>query len=139
MWFGSTGEVTVLSQSCGAQELDYQLNNGWVAFTDPDSEDHLQVWTLSGLCEKKQITDLESSSRINALGPNGELTFENGGRLYLAMLDSTVIEIGSSSCESFWQDGQWFVIDEGTLSVVPEPSTLLLVGIGGLALLRKGN
>ncbi len=137
--YGTSGEVTLTS----ARSLepyppsDYQVDNGWVAFTDLDSEGHLQVWALSPLGEKIKITDGESSSRIDALGPNGELTFENGGRLYLAMLDSTAIDIGSSSSKSFWQDEQWFLIDGGTLSVVPEPATLLLLSLSAVMLTKK--
>ena len=137
--YGASGEVTLTTarSSYPGSGRHYQVNNGWIAFTDLDSENHLQVWTLSPLGEEIKITDLGSSSRISALGPGGELTFDNGGRLFLAMLGSTPIDIGSSSCASYWQDGQWFVIDGGTLSVVPEPATLSLLALGGLAILRR--
>ena len=43
-------------------------------------------------------------------------------------------EIGHPIGVAFWAAGDG-AVDDATLSVVPEPTTIVLVGIGGLALL----
>ncbi|MBM4135295.1 MAG: choice-of-anchor D domain-containing protein [Nitrospira sp.] len=90
---------------------DYQVNNGWTAFTKSGTAGELQVWLRSPSGEQQQITHFGSSSRINALGPNGDVTFTNGNRLYLGRPDSKpIIDIGSSLGRSLWEDNQWLVI-----------------------------
>lgn len=88
---------------------DYQLNNGWIAFTKSGSDNTLQIWVRSPSNQETKITFWGTSSRIGALSPGGEVTFINGNRMYLSGPGLTAIEIGSTLGRSFWQNGEWFV------------------------------
>ena len=88
---------------------DYQLNNGWIAYTKLDASEQLQIWTRSPTGVDNQVSFFATSSRINSLAPNGDVTFNNGNRLYLARYNATPIDIGTDLGKSFWQDGEWFV------------------------------
>lgn len=109
--YGTAGEVILSpasSQGPGPGS-DYQLNNGWIAFTKPGTDSTLQVWVRSPSGKETKLTFWGTSSRIAALSPDGEVTFVNGNRLYLSGPGLTMIEIGSSLGRSFWQNDQWHV------------------------------
>lgn len=146
VFLNSEGELILSSnRPAVTQGIDYQINNGWVAFTDFDENDNLQVWTISPSGEMEQVSDIGGQVKIDALGPNGELTFQNGSRTYLATHDSAPLDVGPASQRYYWrtntflQDGQWYAIDGGTLSLIPEPATLGLIAIcsGGLYFKRR--
>ncbi|MBI2927072.1 MAG: hypothetical protein HYY24_15360 [Verrucomicrobia bacterium] len=88
---------------------DYQVNNGWVAFTKLGTGGQLQVWTRSPTGAETQITFFGDSSRIEALAPNGEVLFRHGRR-FLSRSGVTPLDISSSLGRVFWQDGHWWVI-----------------------------
>jgi hypothetical protein len=104
--FTETAEI-ILAPAPGG---DYQLNNGWIAFTKAGADGSLQVWTRSPAGDLRQVSFFGTSSFINALGPNGDVTFINRNRLYLSRSGAPAVEISSNLGRSFWQDGQWFVI-----------------------------
>lgn len=110
--YGISGEVILspASSQSPSPGVDYQLNNGWVAFTKSGSGGELQIWVRSPSNQETKITFWGTSSSIGALSPGGEVTFINGNRMYLSGPGLTTIEIGSNIGRSFWQDGQWYVI-----------------------------
>lgn len=109
--YGNSGEKTLASAR--SQEpnpgFDYQLNNGWIAFTKSGSDSKLQVWVHSPSGQETKLTFWGTSSSIAALSPEGEVTFINGNRMYLSGPGLNAIEIGPSLGRSFWQNGQWYV------------------------------
>ena len=109
--YGAAGEIILSSaRSQGPSPgNDYQLNNGWIAFTKSGSDNTLQVWVRSPSGQETKLTFWGTSSRIAALSPDGEVTFINGNRMYLGGPGLTTIEVGSSLGRSFWQNGQWHV------------------------------
>jgi hypothetical protein len=120
---------------------DYAVSGEWVAYTNLGPSGNLQIWMLSPSGEARVVTAPETSSRISTLAPNGELAFVNNSRLYLQLSDLPAFDIGSSSCRSLWRDGQWFVIDGGTLSEVSAPQVVPLPGaalLGALGLVTAG-
>jgi hypothetical protein len=110
--FGAGGE-TILAPSRSQEPIpdrDYQLNNGWIAFTKAGADGNIQVWTRSPAGVLRQVSFFGTSSSIDGLGPDGSVTFTNQQRLYLSQPNSTTMEIGSALGHSFWQDGHWLVI-----------------------------
>ncbi len=88
---------------------DYQVNNGWVAFTRLGTGGQLQVGTRSPPGTETQIPFFGDSSRIEALAPNSEVMFRHGRR-FLSRSGAMPIDINSGLGRIFWQDGHWWVI-----------------------------
>src|SRR5690349_17476587 len=66
-----------------APHSDYEANAGWVAFTRLDAGGALQIWTRSPAGVIARVTSFGTSSRIDALGPDGTVVFTNGSRRYV--------------------------------------------------------
>jgi hypothetical protein len=94
---------------------DYQVSNGWVAFTKPGTGGQRQVWRRAPNGSQEQISFFGSSSTIDALASNGEVMFVSGSRRYLVPVGAPAIEIGSSLGRSFWQNGSWYIVIGRTL------------------------
>lgn len=109
--YGTSGEeiLSPARPQSPSPGSDYQLNNGWIAFTKTGSDNTLQIWVRSPSKQETKLTFWGTSSRIVALSPGGEVTFINGNRMYLSGPGLTAVEIGSSLGRSFWQNGEWFV------------------------------
>jgi len=107
-----TGDVTLTADLPyeGQPQQDYQVSNGWVAFTKPGTTGQRQVWLRAVDGSQQQISFFGASSSIAAIAPNGEVTFVSGSRLYLKKPGASAIEIGSNLGRSFWLNGSWFVI-----------------------------
>jgi hypothetical protein len=94
---------------------DYQVANGWVAYTKSGVASDRQVWSHSPTGDDAQVTHFGTSSSINALGPNGEIALINafGGasRRYLALPDYSTIprDISSDLGSAFFQNGNLFI------------------------------
>jgi len=86
----------------------YQVNNGWAAFTIPGVDGVLQVWLRSPAGDLTQESFFGMSSRIKALGPNGDLLWVTANRTYFDTPGAMPVDIGSSLCKPFYQDGQWY-------------------------------
>jgi hypothetical protein len=110
--YGTEGE-TILAPAQSQQplpEIDYQVDNGWIAYRKPGTGGQSQVWTRSSSGVESQVSFFSTSSRIDSIAPSGEVTFINGGRRYLAQPASIPIDINSWLGYSFWQDGHWYVV-----------------------------
>jgi hypothetical protein len=109
--YGESGKITLatLPQHRESEAWGYQVNDGWVAYNKLGSGGQLQVWTHSPSGQDTQISFFGSSSQIDSLAPNGEVTFVNRDRLYLSKPGLVPVDISSSLGRSFWQNGQWYV------------------------------
>jgi hypothetical protein len=85
---------------------DYQLNNGWIAFTKLNAFGQTQVWRRSPTGQEIQLSFFGTSSFVDSLGPNGEVSFINNNRRYLAIPDQPLFQVGSGLGQSAWLDGQ---------------------------------
>ncbi|MCU1264854.1 MAG: hypothetical protein JWM21_1172 [Acidobacteria bacterium] len=101
---------------------DYQVNEGWAAFTRLGTGGQRQVWTRSPDGIENQLSFFGTTSTIGALGPAGELTFLNGGRTYLARANQSPANIASDLGVSFARDGHWYVTIGRSLFLVTDPS-----------------
>jgi hypothetical protein len=113
---------------------DYQINNGWVAFTRPGTGGQSQVWTRSPAGQETQITYFGDSSRITALAPNGEVMYEHG-KHYLSRPGVVPIEINSSLGNPFWQENAWWITVGRTLfkvntATIPAMGDLFMTTVG---------
>ena len=76
-----------------SQGRDYQINNGWIAFTDIGSSGQKQVWTLDPSNVKVKRNAFGTESTIVHLASNGELIFTFSGEYYLSKPDGTFTQI----------------------------------------------
>jgi hypothetical protein len=97
--------------------VQYQMNNGWVAFTKPGSTEQSQIWTRSPSGTDAQRSFFSTSSKLESLGPQGEVTFLNPfnpaimptGR-YLALPGALPILISSASGRVKWDGGKLLLL-----------------------------
>ena len=117
--YGLDGELTLASDLSNQPSpyFDYQVNNGWAAFTRY-SVGQLQVWNWSPEGVETQVSYFGTDSRIDALAPNGGVSFTNGQRLYLNDVDIINTEIGSSLGKRFYQNGLWYSVIGRTIFIV---------------------
>jgi hypothetical protein len=99
---------------------DYQVNNGWAAFTRVGVDGVSQVWLRSPAGDVTQLSFFGSSTSIDALGPNGDATLISRYRRYYCTSGAMPIDVGSSQGKSFYQDGQWYaIIGRSLFSITP--------------------
>jgi hypothetical protein len=88
----------------------FQARNGWVAFTKPGTSGQTQIWTRSPSGVLLQRTFFGSSSTLESLGPNGEVTFlVNNGR-YVSLPGAQPWWVNSVQGRVRWQDGKLLII-----------------------------
>jgi hypothetical protein len=115
---------------------DYQLSNGWTAFTRTGGGGELQVWVRSPSGEQNQLTFFSTSSIIDALAPTGEVMFVHDDRRYLAVppfSTGAAVDIGPAFGRSIWLDGQWIIVMGRSLfsiNAAPLPVTLSVTKAG---------
>jgi hypothetical protein len=110
--YGESGEVILTPPRTQepAPGTDYAARGGWIAYTRPGSGPELQIWVRSPQGVNSQLSFFGSSSWIDALSPNGELTFVHGATRYLAAPGREAVQINSRLGQGLWQDGQWLVV-----------------------------
>jgi hypothetical protein len=94
---------------------NYQLNNGYIAYTKPDTAFHLQVWLRSPSGISRQITSFNGNSRIDLLSPNGDLTFIYGTyfntlqRYFANRSTGLITAIGGGNGQVYYRDSTWYL------------------------------
>jgi hypothetical protein len=95
---------------------DYQINNGWVAFSKVENKDMQNIWLRSPEGEMKQVTYFNSRCRLKMLGPNGDIVFNNQSEepphdgMYMAGWDMPPVFIGGHTGQVFWQDQEMYKV-----------------------------
>lgn len=96
----------------------FQTRNGWVAFTKPGTTGQAQIWTRSPSGALLQRTFFGSSSTLESLGPNGEVTFFfnssppsliNNSR-YVSLPGAQPWWVNRAQGLARWQDGKLLII-----------------------------
>jgi len=136
---GAGGETTLSTYGSDNQGVnpddDYQIANGWVAFTQPDAGLKHQVWLRSPMGSEQQLSLAANSSRIDLLTGNGEVTFVTKDNLQLDAQrllktgSASPFQLNSGQGKSFNIGGQWHVAIGRSLfayspGVVPSTTTL---------------
>ena len=88
---------------------DYQVNNGWIAFTELGGLGQTHVWTRNPSGNIIQRTAYGSNSYIDELSSDGEVMLINSGRRYLSNTAAQSINVGSSLGSSTKIDGVWYL------------------------------
>jgi hypothetical protein len=94
---------------------NYQLNNGFIAYTKPDAAYHLQVWVMDRSGNSSQITSFAGNSTIDLLGPNGDLTLictagSSTRRRYFANRSTGLLtDIGTANGLVYYRDSAWYL------------------------------
>jgi hypothetical protein len=91
----------------------YAVENGWAAYDLYDASAIAQIWVRAPDGTIRQATHASSRATIVALGPNGELVYDDGWRRYvvLAPYTGTPVDIGNARREGWvrWRDGGLYV------------------------------
>jgi hypothetical protein len=95
--------------------IEYQMNNGWIAYTRDPGTGQYQVWRRSPDGATVQLTFYGSSSTLGALAPNGEVAFYNDSHLYISKGSWPPVDAGLTPSNylgpylrPFWQNGCWY-------------------------------
>ena len=88
---------------------DFQIVNGWVAFTSLGNLGQLHVWTRDPSGVLLQRTAFGSNSYIERLAANGEVMLVNSGRRYLSGASGQMTEISSDLGDSVSINEVWYV------------------------------
>lgn len=98
-----TGETVLSADSLGSHgppHVGYEVNNGWTAYRKRDTPFAAvaQLWVRRPDGGTVQATHAASTPGIAALGPNGELAYETGGRRYVIVAPYTgaPVDIGAA-------------------------------------------
>lgn len=102
----TSGEEVLASPGSG----QFKANNGWVAYTKPGTSGQAQIWTRSPAGTQQQRTFFNTSSTLESVGPNGEVTFLNNGR-YISLLGvQQPVWVNSGQGRVRWDAGKLLVI-----------------------------
>jgi hypothetical protein len=101
--YDGTGETVLGADSVGGYgppHVGYEVNNGWTAYRKRDTPlaAVAQLWVRRPDGATVQATHAASTPSIAALGPNGELAYETGGRRYVIVAPYTgaPVDVGSA-------------------------------------------
>jgi len=148
---GGIGEVTVT----GAGSVWHGSEGLWLNGPDGGTSGTLNIFD-NGLFKT------ELSEGIFEINPLSEILMKTGGQLAILAADTTSLDTflanitGTPGNLKYWTGSDWDSMSNGTagidyvltagagdlegygvLAIVPEPATMLLLALGGLAMLRR--
>ena len=106
-----------------ALQYEYQLVNGWTAYTRRAMDDTRQVWVRSPLGVFTQLTSFAGSSLVDSLSPGGRVALLFTNRRYLASAGVAPVEVSSGLGTSLWEDEIPFVALGRSLFQIGAPAT----------------
>lgn len=90
---------------------DFRLVNGWTAYTKPGTSGQTQIWTRSPSGTQQQRTFFNTSSTLESVGPNGEVTFIYNNARYVSLPGvQQPVWVNSGQGRVRWEDGKLLVI-----------------------------
>jgi hypothetical protein len=116
-WTSVGGEVVLAPARPEEPEpgRDFQVFNGWIAYTKPDNVGAMQIWSYSPTKVTAQVTNFGSSSTIEALGSNGEVVFTNGEERYLGSPPYGMPKpLGGPDGKVIYRDGRFLLLVGGS-------------------------
>lgn len=119
----SPGDDIVLASDTAYRDLephaDYEVADGWIAFTRLDISNTKQIWRRSLAGEETQVSAFGEGSRIEAMGLDGEIVFTSEAtgteRRYRASVGESPEDVSSGLGEPVYIDGQLHVMMGATL------------------------
>ena len=106
--------------------INYQVNNGYVAYNKFGSTNQLNIWIRDSTGNDTQVTFFGSDSYPDLLNSKGDLMFKNNFR-YFYNKDSGIKQIGAAYGKLYYQDSTWYVAIGRTLFSInlhPAPNTV---------------
>lgn len=87
------------------------LSSGWAAYTKPGTSGQSQVWTRSPSGTQQQRTFFNTSSTLESVGPNGEVTFIYNNARYISLPGvQQPVWVNSGQGRVRWDNGKLLVI-----------------------------
>lgn len=87
----------------------YAVANGWVAYLVRDAQSVAQVWR-HGPAGEQQVTQLAHDATVDAVGKDGTIVLDAGGRRYLAAPGKALEDIGSALGKVIVRDDAFVVL-----------------------------
>jgi hypothetical protein len=115
-----TAQGTITSQPEEWPPADYQINGGWVAFTNTPNGTPIVVYTRSPSGTVAAVSPFNASTAIDAVSPTGEVVFAvAGGARYVGRAGGGMPATYSNSFlgRSVYADSSWYVMMGRTLFV----------------------
>lgn len=103
------------SRSTFSQFIEERINNGYIAFENISNAGINQVYLIDTLKQVKQVSAFGTSSKLEYLNANGEVSFINKGERYLTQKNGSTIHVGSCIGLLSWDNNRWFVTIANTL------------------------
>lgn len=120
------GGLTTLTTRGRLNLGEYQVNNGWTAYRELGPTDQPQVWSRAPDDTRRQVSFFSGGSRLEALGPNGEVVFtaegydpQNGRFVSLPPYASVGSKIGSFGRPLFRGTTLYVLIGRSVFTVHP--------------------
>ncbi len=88
---------------------DYQVNNGWLVFTELGGLGQTHVWSRDAAGTLEQRTIYGSDSYIDTLSSDGEVMLINSGNRYLSDTAAQTTLVGSTLGKSSKANGIWYI------------------------------
>jgi hypothetical protein len=105
------GTSTTTLVSAGLSTGEFQVNNGWVAFTRRQNPGTQQAWIRSPTGMFRQVTATGLNASIEALGADGTIVYKAGPRRYYSTFTRAAVDIGQSAQgRVVWHDGDFFML-----------------------------
>ena len=131
--FLTNGTTVKIADSSGPTASEYQMNNGWIAYTRDAGTGQYQVWRRAPDGTTVQLTFFGSSSTLGALAPNGEVAFYNNSHLYISKGTWPPVDVGLTPTnylgpylKPFWQNNWWYARIGGSLFRIYTGSTQII-------------
>lgn len=87
---------------------NYQINNGWVAFTRLGTLGQKHIWSRDPSGVVLQRTIFGADSVIEKLAANGDIMLVSGDKRYLSRATGELTDVGASFGEIYLIDGAWY-------------------------------
>ncbi len=92
-------------------QVGFRAEGGWVAYTQPDAADVMQVWRRAPDGTVTKISATGSDAWISSLGANGDLAYLTAaGRRFVVKPGGTPVDVGRSWGRPVWIGGVLHII-----------------------------
>lgn len=135
-----SGETILASGTGNLGRRNFLLNNGWVAYSKPNSSGAEPLWLRSPSGQETQKSFLQAPTEADSLSPTGEVTFTNNSlnRRYLPLPGQPPIEIGTLLGRPFWQNGKLFLTIGRSLFQYAPLASVSAASFSGATLATEG-